>query len=270
MKMRGQLSQGLALPLADFPAALFAPVEGTDVTEALEVQKYEKPISANLAGVARGNFPTFIRKTDQERAQNLRRDILGSLDDLFEVTLKLDGSSMTVYKSEEGRVGVCSRNLDLEPTADNLFWKTARDSGLVDFLETSWKAFPFAVQGELMGPGVQGNREKLTTHAFYVYNIWDISKQEYMPPDRAREFIEFIGLPSLQYVPVIAAHERLRSVMQHSYESVATYDYMSDLLKFAEGVSINHPVREGLVFKSLSHPFSFKVINTAYLLQETD
>ena len=66
---------------------------GDDVTELLGVHKYELPMNASLRGTARGNFPSFARRSDQERAQNLRRQIWDSYvaGDKFQVTVKLDG-----------------------------------------------------------------------------------------------------------------------------------------------------------------------------------
>jgi RNA ligase (TIGR02306 family) len=118
MKMKGQISQGLIFPLEDFSPEIRKMgdlyEEGQDFTEILKIQKYENPISANLAGIARGNFPSFIPKTDQERYQNLRkRDLEKYLNMPFEVTLKMDGTSMTVYKNEDD-FGICLINIILK------------------------------------------------------------------------------------------------------------------------------------------------------------
>ncbi|MGZ7204990.1 hypothetical protein ACXWOS_11120, partial [Streptococcus pyogenes] len=43
---------------------------GYDLTELLGVVKWDPPLPASLGGTARGNFPSFIYKTDQERIQN--------------------------------------------------------------------------------------------------------------------------------------------------------------------------------------------------------
>lgn len=117
VKLKGQLSQGLLLPvkqsiyrnetcIIDFiscevdgnsgsPAANL----GEDVSELLGIQKYDPPVPAQLAGETRGLFPGFIPKTDQERIQNLTNDVKKWHKNglTFEVTEKLDGSSMTVY-----------------------------------------------------------------------------------------------------------------------------------------------------------------------------
>ena len=57
VKLRGQLSQGLLLPLeptcANIESELF---EGLDVSLPLNILKWERPMNAQLAGIARGNF----------------------------------------------------------------------------------------------------------------------------------------------------------------------------------------------------------------------
>ena len=83
--------------------------EGTDVTELLGIQKYEPPIPAQLGGKVKGNFPSFIRKTDEERVQNLVKDYMKWVEYgiLFYATEKLDGTSATYYLYD-GEFGVCS------------------------------------------------------------------------------------------------------------------------------------------------------------------
>jgi RNA ligase (TIGR02306 family) len=94
MKLRGVLSQGLILPLSAISNNLedqnYFGDEGEDLTEILGVEKYEKPIPSNLQGKVRGNFPSFIPKTDQERVQNLtKRDYDTHGLEAFEVTTNL-------------------------------------------------------------------------------------------------------------------------------------------------------------------------------------
>ena len=143
-------------------------------SELLGILKYEKPLSAQLAGQARGNFPSFIPKTDEERIQNLSKQLAKWQEQNleFEVTEKLDGSSMTVYitteQDEQGqevpRFGVCSRNLDLKDTEGNSFWEAAKkydlERKLIEF--NAECSMNIAIQGELVGEGIQGNKYKLT------------------------------------------------------------------------------------------------------------
>lgn len=79
IRLKKQLSQGLALPLSSFPEIQQALKLETDFqkidenyadmdfTELLKVDKWEAFINASLRGMAKGNFPPFIRKTDEER-----------------------------------------------------------------------------------------------------------------------------------------------------------------------------------------------------------
>jgi hypothetical protein len=40
-----------------------------DVTEVIGIKKYERPMSAELSGLVKGNFPSFISKTDETMIQ---------------------------------------------------------------------------------------------------------------------------------------------------------------------------------------------------------
>ncbi|MFM7012615.1 MAG: RNA ligase (ATP) [Betaproteobacteria bacterium] len=266
MKMRGVVSQGLLMPLStydDYEYTFADHVqEGDDITEYLKVQKYEKPIPLHLQGQIRGNFPSFLRKTDQERAQNLTKDILKRQDESFEVTMKLDGSSMTVYRDHNGNVGVCSRNIDLKEDDENVFWATAKKTGLIAYLNSIDRAIAF--QGELMGPGVQGNREKLEEHAFFLFDVFDIVPFKYLGPEqRYHEYNEAIAHGcKFKHVPVIFTSNPLRTYL-------ATQEVIPNLMELAEGESLAPGVkREGVVFKSWDSDFTFKLIANSYLLAE--
>jgi RNA ligase (TIGR02306 family) len=191
IRLRGQLSQGLLLPVEQPEnggvfvvsrhthklAPVLVPVAlGDDVTELLGIQKWEAPINAQLAGTVRGNFPSFVPKTDQERIQNCWRNVERVKTERFEVTQKLDGSSMTAYYRRHPEYGadfgICSRNLDLKQDENNAFWKVALRYDLPEKLEAF--GLNIAIQGELIGPGIQGNPERLTDLDLFVFDIFDI------------------------------------------------------------------------------------------------
>lgn len=252
IKLRGMLSQGLALGLEQFPELAHAN-EGEDLTDALGIVKWEPPMPAQLSGVARGSFPAFLRKTDQERIQNVPH----YLDDAgnYEVTIKLDGSSMTAYHYE-GNGGVCSRNLDLVETEGNTFWSVARTYGLPMRLAKLCEEMNIpgiAIQGELMGPNIQGNRERLGTHDLFVFDVLFPGEQRYATPGERYDICRLLGL---KHVPVV------------SYETTLPVS-VEEALSLAEGRSLNPDVtREGVVFKRLDGCRSFKAIANSYLLSE--
>ena len=266
VKLRGQVSQGLLLPSTILDELGLWPLVGDPVghnlTNQLNIQKWEAPIPSQLQGTMRGNFPHFIPKTDQERCQNLRRDIFDThKDEDYEVTTKLDGSSMTVYV-KDGEVGVCSRNIDLVETEGNTFWKAARQQNIVDTLLelSSEKGEEYAIQGELIGEGIQGNPEKLTGHKFYLFDIYNITTGRYLKVDERYSILDKLNMngASIEHVPIIDQHVFLTT----------EYETIDDLLNFAEGPSLNPQTkREGLVFKSWKSDFSFKAISNSYLLK---
>ena len=236
----------------------------TDWAEVLGILKYEGPIHGSIAGFVKGNFPSIIKKTDQERAQNMISEIFADLDVRYEISVKLDGSSMTVFHSEDGG-GVCSRNLELktdESNRDNSLVKVSTETKLTDFLaENPTLAF----QGELMGPSIQGNRETLSKPTYFIYDIYLISEGRYLSPAERTEIFNMyahqVGKNAASHVPVLHASVSLRELGLTNIE---------ELLAFAEGPSLKHQVREGLVFKRIDGASSFKVVSNKFLIKSKD
>ena len=260
IRLRGQVSQGLILPIVVLnpPDAniYVTPFEGLDVTEMLNIVKYEPPIPASLAGKAKGLFPSFIRKTDEERVQNLASDYekyraQNKLGMKFYVTEKLDGSSATFYVKDEV-FSVCSRNLELLETDDNTFWKVARELELEDKLRTL--GFNVCLQGELIGEGIQGNPYKIKGQTVRFFNGFNIDTQENIPFLEFTEITQKLGLTT---VPIL----------DFDFDLPSSID---DMLEYAESPSnLNSNFgREGVVVRSYDRTISFKSISNQFLLNE--
>lgn len=271
VKLRGQVSQGLLLSLYQVDnynlasyiiktqnaplGSRFEDYIGVDVSEPLGIVKYEPPIPACLAGEVRGMFPSFVPKTDQERVQNLRENLARwqTEGDEWEVTEKLDGSSMTVYFNH-GQFGVCSRNLDLRETEGNTLWQVARRYSLEKKMGS---LFHMAIQGELIGEGIQKNRYGLKGQDFYVFDIYDIQHRCYLSAEQRDMICESFGL---KQVPRIKSSGDLRE-----------YVDVNIMLRMAEGKSALNPnaEREGLVFKRQAddNSISFKAISNKFLMK---
>ena len=228
--------------------------DGLDVTEYLGILKWEAPIPAQLAGQVKGNFPGFLRKTDQERIQNLTTELADwKLHNLsWEVTEKLDGTSMTVY-FRNGEFGVCGRNWELTETDTNSLWRAAR----ADKIEEGLRALGrnIAIQGELIGEGIQGNSYKLKGQHFYVFDMYDINTGTYLTPmDRV----------------ALAVQLRIKHVPHEGAGELPTDVTVSTLLRWAEGKSklCATTEREGLVYKCFEDPsISFKAISNKFLMK---
>lgn len=263
VRLRGQLSQGLLIPLKDvwkewLPENIEKHVkEGDDVSESLNIKKYEPPIPAQLAGEVKGAFPGIIPKTDQERIQNLSSELAewNAARTRWEITEKLDGSSMTVYMID-GEFGVCSRNLDLKRNKDNSLWKAAYAQGLEELLE-GYQEFDkcnIALQGELIGEGIQGNPYKIKGQKFFLFDVYLIDEGRYMSPSERQGLVTATGI---EHVPMTDFGFMLNDLS------------MAEILEMAEGKSyLNAETeREGLVFKSTDGKASFKAISNKFLLK---
>jgi RNA ligase (TIGR02306 family) len=262
VKLRGQVSQGLLLgvaALAGTPLAGATLAAGLDVAEALGVSKYDPPLPASLSGVALGPFPSRVPKTDQERIQNLAPELAAwqQAGGAWEVSEKLEGTSVT-FAWLDGTLHVCSRNLDLADTPGNSLWEAARELGLPQRMGAAFGTRNVALQGELVGPGVQGNLYGLARRRFHLFDIYDADAERHLGSAERQALAEQLGLP---HVPLVEASFLL---------SPATG--IETLLALADGPSALKPSqrREGLVFKSLDQAASFKVISNQYLLKQKD
>lgn len=257
IKLKGQLSQGLMLPVSLFPE-IVNPEIGQDVTELLGIDKWEPNIPAQLAGEVTGPIRGMVSKSDQERIQNLIDVISDEIaGKTFEQSVKLDGSSMTVI-FERGVGAVASRNWELRETEGNTLWKVARRNRFIEAMEKLGRNI--ALQGEIMGEGIQGNNEGIKGQEFYLYNIWDIDRQCYVSPQERTEIVN-----QLTQFGATIAHVPILDKITFS-ENVT----VEDILAMADGKSLFAPNREGLVFKREDGKFSFKAISNWYLQKYAD
>lgn len=91
-KLRGQISQGIAFPLSILgDMNLTTLKEGDDVTDLLNIIKYEPPIPSELGGDVKGSFPSFIPKTDEIRIQSVPSVLERHKGRRFVITEKVDG-----------------------------------------------------------------------------------------------------------------------------------------------------------------------------------
>ena len=189
MKMRGVYSQGLIMALDELGIDPTLPV-GTDITEACHVIKYEPPVFANTGsrqdkaaqraaqGII-GDFNAPCAKSDAPRAQTLT----GIWDELCTLqatpTVKVDGTSTTLYRDHDGDSHVYSRNWELN--TDSMNADTARQYGLWDALKPG-----MCIQFELAGPGINNNRQRLQTPEPFVFAVWQdggkLSRDEWPEP----------------------------------------------------------------------------------------
>ena len=262
VRLRGQISQGICFPLSILPSH-FAVEENADCTEALEIVKYEPSVPACLGGNVKGPFPSFISKTDETRIQVLQ-DLLNFYEgESCYITEKLDGSSATYYL-RDNEFGVCSRNQELKEDSSNSFWRVAREMDIENKLHSLNRNL--ALQGELIGEGIQGNKLKIKGQTVRFFNIFDIDRYECLSFSEFKETLEKLELPS---VPILSENY----VLETDIEKIVSRAMIRSTVcpdAWAEGIVIR-PLKEktGAQFIDLlsNGRVSFKAINPEFLIK---
>lgn len=276
IKLRKQISQGLVLPLLPTLPDDDAYIVGDDVTDILEIKKYEKPIPVQLRGTIKGKFPSFLRKTDEVRIQSAPELLEELKGKPYYITQKMDGTSATFY-NWKGVFGVCSRNLEMKNPYENpkerfkyfwdiikrffrmakqrskqnprtfnlnVYWKMAEKYKIQEWLPDG-----YAIQAEICGPSIQMNKMGLEENKMFIFNLWDINKQKYITP----KFFQWSMDVSL--VPLLKIGDEFPET---------TVDV---LLETAKGNYSNGTPQEGVVIRAIDQSISFKIVNNEFLLK---
>ncbi|MDO9254048.1 MAG: RNA ligase (ATP) [Bacteroidales bacterium] len=263
IRLRGQVSQGICFPLSILPKD-FDVIEDADCTGILGIEKYEPPMPACLSGIAKGRFPSFIPKTDETRVQVLQKLLDKYKGEKCYITEKVDGSSGTFYINN-GEFGVCSRNLELLADSENSFWKVAR---LMD-IENKLRSLNgnFAIQGELIGEGIQDNKLRLRGQTILFFNAFDIDRFEYFGYEKFISVFKKLQLPT---VSIISDEYKLDNDIE-AIIKMATIKSSICPDVWAEGIVIR-PINEKIELLLSNENFnngrvSFKAINPEFLLK---
>lgn len=261
VRLRGQISQGLLMSFSELglhPDEALSP--GFDLAAKLGARKYEEALSPEMIKVARGMLPTEVPRTKQERIQNMESEFSdwqnqGAKGNLtWELTEKLEGASCT-FAWMKGDLHACSHRIDYHPADSNEFWQAARSLDIEAKLRAEFGNRSIALQGELVGPGMEQNVYGLESRQFMLYEVVDLDAGRKFTPVERRALCAKLGIP---HVPVIAT----------GY-SLSPDQPMEALLLAADAESVFAPGfrREGVVYKCEQDPeISFKAISNDYLI----
>lgn len=274
-KIRGVFSQGLIMPLSVLHTNDDIE-EGTDVTEVLGIEKKEDEIiefyKASKA-FRKSTFPPFIHKTDETRVQVLQKQLDVAQGKVFVATEKVDGTSFTAF-IRDGKFGICSRNMEVDLEVDSPYSAITKKYKLKEKFERLRElvvGFDFAIQGEIIGVGIQGNKYKETEYECYLFNFFNIDRQKdigFFADDEEQE--EFNGWT----LGNIASYLTMKTVPIVDDNFIMAND-IDKLVEYSVGKSVLNPEqeREGVVFR-LKHNremsqygerISFKAINPYFL-----
>ncbi|MFW5803781.1 MAG: RNA ligase (ATP) [bacterium] len=264
IRLRGQISQGLVLPINILDGKI--PPEkrdvGLDVADVIGIQKWEREIPAQLQGQIKCDFPTYyISKTNVERIQNYPNLFEEFKETPAYIAVKIDGTSSTFVMCDD-ELHVCSRNFSLKETQRNTYWKMFYKYDIKNIIE-DWKNKTkkqgLAIQGEVAGPGIQKNPLKLTDIQLFVFDVYDVEQHRYFSYQELMDFCSNYNLPN---VPIDNDNFDMSNLS------------VEDLLNYAKGNYSNGGIREGIVVRPLIPKYSpilkgrlsIKAINNDYLL----
>ena len=248
----------------------------SDLTELLHVEHYDEvkeslqpQMGCAISADALGNFPSaFVPKTDEERIQNLGDWFETMKGRKWQVTVKADGTSCTIGFSPkidfDNPQIVCSRNLRLKSvTAAGevpVYWQVAEKYKILEKLsEALVGGMEYALQGEVVGPGIQKDRNKESEYMFKCFRIYDIANQKFLNPNETVAFCKEFDIPHVE-------------VLKTDFPFFDEITTMEDALKFAEGKTKEGNEREGVVCKTCDDgPYaSFKIVSNKYLMKQED
>ena len=259
-KVGGAISQGLCLPISILPNNVLKTF-GFDVSTIIGASHYERPDSVSMGGNVVGQRPAYTPKTDETQAQSR----IGCIDELrgkeAYITVKCDGTSST-SSFKNGRLDLCSRSQSYKlDDNDNLYVKVPKKYKIDQILDDL--KLNVAIQGEICGPGVQGNRLGLNQHQLFVFDVYDIEEQKYWGWHRAKNFCDQHGLTTVPLIEIVQcfdySFEQLLAMTNRKYEGTNN---------LCEGIVVRSA--EPCYSRALEGRMSFKILNAAFLIKNAE
>lgn len=255
IRLRKEYSNGICFPLNILPSDLQVG-EGLDVTNILNIRKYEKPVPAELAGIAVGHIPGFLIITDEDNLRSNPEAVPEMYGRPYYITRKEDGSSGT-YFVRNGTFGVCSRRIHLKESETNGFWRMARKYDIENVLKTAFPDKDIAIQGEVVGPGIQNNKLGLKELEFRLFNLFDINTRSYID---YTTIIEFTNKYNIPMVPLVNEGSTFGYSLEELVELAKAQNYPTG--GPAEGIVIRP--KDPFYSNVLKKSWSGKVISDRY------
>jgi RNA ligase (TIGR02306 family) len=265
IKINGLFSQGLVIPILHYS---YEPIVGTDVSEFFGVLKYEKQSSKD--DKIGKPFPIkIISKTDESNLNNNPKLLLELNGKESYMTLKMDGTSLTVINNKEEFI-ICSRNLIVEE--DNYIHKFVNMINLKKKITDA--SLNIAIQGELCGqasdtiypdikgPIINGNQMGLSHYKLYIFTIKNLDTNEYYGMYDIKNLCSILDL---EMVPIVDIFTCDTSYTLTKFQDIAnTIQYTTDIDKKVPGEGIVIRPVKPIVSKYLQKCLSFKVISQHY------
>lgn len=262
-RFRGQYSQGLTLPLESIrdyaPTPSYPRLEGQDVSDEAGVSKFEKPIPEGSDSI--GPFPTILKKTDEPNLRASPAALAEFQGRHCYLSTKMDGTSATFFIDSEGVFRVYSRNQEMP--MHSLWGRVARDYRVFDALlaHEDYTGLRVALQGEIYGPGINGNKGKYPKVELALFNLFNPESRRNLLLYDLQYFAERAKIPT---VPIV-------------WEGTCNF-FMEDLILLANTAKYSTGEKaEGLVLRTVADSgastvledprLSVKIISEAFALK---
>lgn len=284
-KFRNQISQGLIMPITQL-REIYNAINGTsissidydegdDLTALLKIEKYEPPVSNGPLGEII-NHEWYVPKTDEERiqvcAENVLPEYIKREQNEWYASIKLDGTSCTAGLFDDAFL-IGGRTQWYKD--ENMYTTTVKKYGDIEakareYLDATGVYVVF--QGELCGPGIQGNKLGLKEKEWFIFNVFVSTTGKY----DSYEKLDLIGMLAmcerfgLKHVPIIDDEYKF------SFDGYSNTDeIVNGLLSYVDNFKYRtyfedaspNQVAEGLVFRLNDMTNSFKVVSNKFLLK---
>lgn len=216
----------------------------------------------------RGSWPQWVKKTDEERIENL--PYLFNQKTVWVATEKIDGTSTTFTMKRKPfsrpEFYICSRNVVFDKPDKKCFYDTNVyiemsekyniEKVLTDFL-SEYSSLDFVtLQGETYGGNIQKRNYSTSEHYFAAFNLIFGYKNGEIKRFNPIEMSEILYKKSIPCVPI----DNTNFILPDSIEELRAYVNK-------DSSSIDGLMREGLVFRSLDGAHSFKCVSPEFLLK---
>lgn len=259
IKLKGVYSQGLVLPISVLPPEhIFN--ESDNVSSILDVQKYEKEniIVQQGCGTKFEPFPTHIISiTDEDNLKNVPKCLEEFYNKEIYITLKMDGSSMTIINNND-YFTVCSRRFILNE--GSVMFQYVVKNHLKDKIINYKKNL--AIQGEFCGPTINRNPLQLKNYEFFVFNIKDLDTNNYLSYDESLSICCDLDLKMVPIIDKFICDESITILKFQEIANKVIYTTPMNKTVPAEGIVIRPVIPSYSIY--LKKMLSCKVINQNY------
>ena len=267
-KFKGAQSSGLVCPLSILPEATAEnkspywhsgafPKEGDDVSELLQIKKYERSIDITIGGDVAAGFPTSLISISDEDNMLSHKSALSELEgrEIY-ISQKVDGSS-TTFIFNNGEFKACTRRFEMQE-GSGFPWVAVKKYDIKNKLTALGRNL--AIQAESIGPKLNGNTMELKDLEIKVFRIKDLNTRQILKLSELKSLCEYLLLPMVDVIEICQFNKDIHTI--EYFKNLANLQIWKTNDKPGEGIV----VAPTIPFYSpiLDKEWSLKLVNQNY------